>query len=446
MKNYFLTKIFLDVYNTPHRKKFNLEMGDPEEFEGILKDYIRKTLGARISNDCDFYCREIKTAFENIFTNAKLIDLVNIRDFIISYGDKFINQITQTSYSSNFINTMRRVYDNDAYGLSIKNIDKCYIIMRNSRKNEEGLPPLVIKDIDKFEVILNNFITQVVRSKTLFNSFFAGLEEEEAISYLFEWTIRNAGYTDLSDVQNFYRKYTYFIVDDTFEELETPMLAGKIGDNELYIRILKANVNYETPYYLSFIVANGRSYTELPNVRLGIEKKLDRKVAHILAVQSTQARVDYNKTKEINAQIKEELPKSKYFREFNPSHLASITISCGLLKGLNISNIDIVDYLPLRYRRLLLENHKNDEEINNLQYRLTNKNINSFLKLCEISEGINISNYPDLDGYLRIELTDTFDSKSKLLVDLYNMGYNIGNEVKIKNEEKEKQKIKGKQY
>ena len=80
------------------------------------------------------------------------------------------------------------------------------------------------------------------------------------------------------------------------------------------------------------------SIYELPNIRFGIEQKEKRKVAHILAVQSAQRIHDKQTEENIFNYVKESIPKSKHFRQFNPMHLVSIILSLGIFNGLGIKN------------------------------------------------------------------------------------------------------------
>lgn len=431
MKEEKLVKIFFDVYNRCytdlyHKNAPTLNIGSLEDFEKVLEEYINKVLGNRIRHDYNLYYREIKTAFENVIINAKFTDLANIKAFILSYGNSFWEKINERYISSIFINTMRRIYSSDIYGVSIGNKENYYTIKRIARKEEDGIPDIIIKNIDSFEEVLNKFVESVKITDTCFNRFFEGMEEEEAISYLLEWTIKNAGFLDLMDIEKYYKKYTDFIIDTTFDKFKKPVFVDNFLGDELYIMKKKANVNYETPYYISFIMKNNNSFVELPNIRLGIENQDGKKVAHILATQSSQINTDHERNAKLDEMFKKMMEKSKYFREFNPSHIISLSLAFGLLKGLGINEIKITDYLPLRFQRLLLENQKGTEEIERLQYRLTNKNLNNYLRLCEYFNGIEIMSYPDMDGYLSMKINDSVDSTSILLQKLYNIGYTAG--------------------
>ena len=433
-----MMKIFLDVYNSstykPHHNYCpTLKIEDNIRFENVLEDYLKNILGYGIISNYTAYYREIKTSFENIFLNAKVSDLANIEDYIIKYGESFWPKINEYEKSSIFINTMFKVLNEDLYGVTIKNVGDSYTIQRTSRKEEDALPEIYIRDIKHFEEVLNEFQKSLLTKENFFNRPFLNYPTEtEALEYIYEWTIRNAGFIDLMDVEKYYEKYTSFVNDTTFDSFRKPLKVADLLGNELYIVLKRANVNYETPYYLTYYLNADGVANELPNIRLGIEDRIDKKVAHIIATQTAQGMMMGNKIDELNNLFKKLLSKSKYFREFNPSHVISLIITFGMLKASNIEDVYVVDYLPLRFRRLVLDNHKNYEEIERLQYRLTNKNLKNYFRLLEFFDGIEIVNYPDMDGNLHLRIGDDVTSSNAFLQDLYNIGYNSIEKAKQK--------------
>ncbi|MDD3453005.1 MAG: hypothetical protein PHN42_01840 [Bacilli bacterium] len=443
MGEYKLSMIFLDVcaniYDTNSKICFRkLSIEDYEILEETLQNYVNSFLGYKIDNDYNQYYREIRKSFENILINNKCKNFENIIPFINEYKNSFFEKIEKYYYSSIFIDTMKKNYSNDKLGASIGNESDSYTISRLPRKNEEDMPVTIIKNINSFEKILQNFVKSVIESDSYFNAFFNYMDKEDAISYLFEWVIKNATSLDLEDVEKYFSKYTNYIEDNSLDKFKKPVKFGDLLGDEIYIMRKRANVNYETPYYLSFIVKGENDFVELPNIRLGIENDCGIKTAHILATQTSQDNKFPDKYREIENFVKKMLSKSKFFREYNPAHILSIILSMGLLKGLGIDKIIVEDYFPLRLQRLILENEKNDDELYELQYRLTNKNINNFLRICEFLNGITISEYPDSGNGLNLNIGDNVTSENPFLQKLYNMGYNLGIKNKIDEIEYEK--------
>ena len=436
-----LSKIFLDVYcdffsldNDVDIHKIDVEKYP--QLEEQLQKYIRHFLGYKMNFDYTLYFREIKKYFKNAIANANSFDFNTIINHLDQYSRQFDEEIEKRPYSQLFISTIKRLYDDDPSRVVIENIGKSYSIHKISRKDDNEIPSIYIQDIDEFNTILSNYIADVLSTDTFYNSFFSSMDKTEAISYLLEWVMRNATVKDLSDVEEYFKKCDSFIIDTTLAELKTPRSVGRILGNELYVYLKKANVNYETPYYLSFILQDESEYIEMPNIRLGIETKDNIKTAHILATQSSQSNDNFKMRSKIEEILKKMFEKSKYFREFNPSHIFSIILTFGILKGLGIDEVHVVDYFPLRYQRLFLENQKSEVELDHLQYRLTNKNINTYMRVLEYFKGIDVKNYPDLQEGLSLKLGDDIKSENLFLQKLYEIGYNTGTQMGLTNKNK----------
>ncbi|MDE5630771.1 MAG: hypothetical protein K2I70_04140, partial [Bacilli bacterium] len=201
-----------------------------------------------------------------------------------------------------------------------------------------------------------------------------------------------------------------------------------------YIILRKASIAYETPYYFRFMMYN--KVVEFANMRYGIYNEGDHSVAYIQAIQSSQQITENEEYYEISNTIKRDLPKSRYFREFNPMHMASLVLFLGLINGLGIQEVHGSDYFSLRYQRLAIEKNKSEEEMNIYQHRLTNKFINTFMRLIEYTDDINIIKYPeDGDGFI-LKLNNDIHFSSPILQELYDMAYNSTKKQSI-NVEKE---------
>lgn len=440
-----LTAIFISTYRKLYSYKknnsFYLKINDPELFEKNLLEYLISIYGVFIKYNLHLYYPEISKSFENIIVNGgKQWD--NIEAFVLQYGENFYDNINKYPLSSNFIYTIGKIYSKDHNRVVINNFSKSYCIGKIERKGEESIPNIIIKNIETFENILFEFVNAVKKSDTYFNAFFSGMEEDDAISYLFEWVTRNASPSDMQDIEQYYMKYTSFIIDDTFDNLKNSVKIGSFFGDNLFVRLKKANVNYETPYYISFMLNSDAGGVELPVIRLGIERKKDKKIAHILATQTSQEHHCFEHYSELNECFKKMFDKSKYFRDFNPSHVVSLILCFGLLKGMGINKVEVVTYLPLRMQRLILEGQKSEEEIYDLQYRLTNKNVSNYLRLREHFNDINVDDYYlDINSNLSILLGDNISSENLFFQTLYNLGYNAGVSHKI-DESNEKKNVK----
>lgn len=435
MEKHLLCKIFLSVYknimafNTDRNTQFDVENYDVLEEE--LENYLMRVMGFSVINKLrqykagtvrEFkYFGEVSKYFENLVYNGKFS---TFQDFIIwlkQYTDEFIQVFDSYEYVDKFVKAAKKSITNDETEAVIMQKDDRYTIMNVTDKNQDDTPNIMIEDIVELEDVLSDYVYAVKNSESYYSRPFYEMPDD-AEEYLFEWTLKNATSIDLTNVAEFYKKYTDFINDDTFDYFKyKPKYIGQLFGDELYLLLKKSTVAYETPYYLSFMLKDNR--IELPNIRMGIENKNGEKVAHILAIQTSQDIKSTEREKELAGVIKKLLHKSKYFREFNPSHLLSIAITLGFLNRYGIKKVIVPDYLPLRYQRFVLEGRKSEEELHNYQHRLTNKLFNTFFRLFENVEGVKLYNIPEAGTPMLFKLEDEIIFENEFLQHAYNIGY-----------------------
>ena len=116
-------------------------------------------------------------------------------------------------------------------------------------------------------------------------------------------------------------------------------------------------------------------------------------------------------------------------------------LTLGLLNGAGIDKVNAYEYLPMRYQRFVNEERKNIDELNDYQHRLTNKFINTFFRLMEFTDGIEIISYPENGCTFSFRIKKDIKFNNELLDKAYQLGYNqkdklinIYNEIKLHNE------------
>ena len=450
MQDRILSKIFLDVYNnlqTFNNNKIKISLEDYPLLEQTLENYLSDILGYKIKYNYEDNFREIRKYFENIIYNSRNKNYTNLIECINSYKIEFIEKLESHKYVNLFIDIMKKMYsksykgkilsdnkeDLDYTPIAISNKENSFIIGRLPRKSENNLPLIYINDIDDFENVLKKYIEAVFMSDSFYNLFtnknFENVSFEEKVKAIFECTIFNATNTDLNNVENFFRMYTDFINDKTFENIRKPCYIGELFNDQLFVMSKRSELEYETPYYLAFMLKDKR--VELPNVRLGIESKNEEKVAHIIATQSAQTVLDRDNLNKIQSEIKKNLPADPYFRFYNPTHLVSLLMTFGVLNGMGIKQVDVMDFLPFRYNKTILDKQMSLEEADNYQTRLTNKNLITYMRLIELADGINIVSYPEMDMGLKIKLSDEIKCKNEFLQNIYDISYEFGKNSKI---------------
>lgn len=445
-----LSIIFLDVYNNMkifNNKKNEIDIDDYSALEHALEEYLIAVIGYRIKNNYEENFKEIRKYFENVIYNYMNNNYKNMIECINTYKNEFIEKLESHRYTNLFIDSMKKLYSESYDGkilsknnnvssystITIINRDNSLIIEGMTRKDKTFLPSIHINDIDEFESVLKNYIESIALSDSFYNLFnnkyLENICYDDKIKMIFECTIFNATNLDLNHVEKFFRKYTDFINDESFSNLRSIKYIGEAFDDQLFVKLKRSELEYETPYYLSFMLKN--KMVEFPNVRLGIETKDNSKVAHIVATQSAQTILDKNNFNTIQSEIKKNLPTDPYFRFYNPTHLVSLLMTFGILNGMGIKDIQVNDFMPFRYNKTVIDKQMNEEEADKYQTRLTNKNLITYMRLIELVDGVNVFGYPDMGMGLNLKLDDEIKCENEFLQNIYDISYNLGKENRI---------------
>jgi len=465
MKKHIYSKIFLDIYTDifleDKKQKSNVTVKNLHNLEEDLKNYIMNILGKEINYYPQNYFNVIIKYIENIIRNSNSFYIEEIIKGIDSYTKEFKKILDGHPYTKLYINAMNSFYSkkkeerfefqkNISYKkliegteIVVSHLDNSFTLHRFPKCSEEVSPSISINDIDSFEETLAKYVEKISESDSFYNilsrEYFDGMTYEEKVEILFSCTMLNATVYDLLDIEKYFKKYISFITDNSFDNIRQPIYIGNLLEDQLYVMAKRSEVEYETPYYLAFMLK--KNHIELPNIRLGIENKENKKVAHIIATQSSQITVDRNILNDIREKIKENIPNDSNFRFYNPSHLISLIITFGLLKGMGINEVEVTDYLPFRKRKSVIEKQMSESEADNFQRRLTDKNIITYMKLSTITNGIEIDNYPEMDMKMKLKIGENVVCVNSWLQQLYDQGYEIGKEYK-KEEQNQKKLIK----
>lgn len=442
-----LAKSFINIYR--NLKGISLVNFNIQDLEEALLHFLRTTVGYKHSYLDNM--KEVEIYFENIVNNIDKYHMT-IPDAINQYTEEYLKLLETHPLTHEFINSINYLSSssfniknldsrlNPEINIAIRHKNKSLEIIRKARQNEDDIPIMCIDDIDDFEQILINYLITIKNSNTYYNIFnresFKELEYKEKIKMILEGTSLNLSEYQSENLEKFFEMYTNFIKDNILTQFNHPIFINIFFDDELYVMTKRSELWYETPYYLSFMLKNKR--IELPNVRIGINNENNKPVAHIIATQTSQMMNNETSYKELQEQLKTLIPKDKYFRYYNPSHLISLIITFGLLKGLGIDDVLITDYMPFRYKKIQIDKQLSEEEANKYQTRLTTKNIITYMNLINDLKGIEVINYPGNESDFRIRIGDNIEGKNEFLSNLYNISYQFGKQYKIANPQKDK--------
>lgn len=448
LSNLFL-KIYFEIYSEFYLKYYKINVEeikhniDYNKLEEVLNQYLIKTMAFKMNYIDNM--KEVEISFQNIVKNGFRYNC-NLISLIENYGDDYIKLLDSHPLTSMFIDAANRVYSDNfdikhsmknmrylGINIGVKNINKRFNIVRVGRQDEEMMPTLIINNIDDFESILASYIETIKSSNSFYNifdrKFFNERNDIENIKMIFEGIMLNISYMDGLNMEDYFRNYINYVKNEEFNNITSPKFVGNLFNDELYLMSKRSELWYETPYYLSFMLKNKR--IELPNIRMGVSHNNGEKVANIIAVQTSQSMKESENFKELQEEMKIMIPSDSYFRFINPSHLISLVMTFGYLKGLGIDKVVFKDYLPFRYKKVIFDKQLSEEEAHRYQTRLTNKTLSTFLRIVSNMNGIDIESMPDVDTELQIKIGDIVVGKNDFLTNLYNLGLEFGKKNKL---------------
>ena len=442
MEKYVFCQIFTRILKEITNEE--LKIKDYELLEDALRQYIITVLGFKMDYiDC---MKEVEIAFENLINNSYKYKL-DLITYINTYRENYINLMETHPYVDLFIKTVNNLYsktfnikkiDNEIkskeISIAVKQFDKKLEIIRTHRIDEDYMPSIIINNVDEFEEILNTYINTIKYSDTFYNIFnnpqFSDKSEEEKIFMILESTMLNVSNFDVLNISEFFKKYIDYVNNVGLDSIDGLQYIGELFNDELYVKVKRAELLYETPYYLSFMLRNKR--IELPNIRLGIFEENNKYIANILAVQDSRMKMDEENLEEVKKHIKTNMTPDNHFRFYNPNHAVSLILTFGLLKGMGIDNVSVKDYMPFRYKKVILDKQLSEEEGYKYQTRLTNKNIETIMRIITGFNGIEIENYPSIESEIYLKLGEDIKGKNEFVDNLFNLGYDLGCNFKRK--------------
>lgn len=275
----------------------------------------------------------------------------------------------------------------------------------------------------------------------------------------------NAIYEDLRNPVRFIQKYIDFNNNPLFEdEFTYASNIESLNDADIDVIIKREPANMETPYSFNAqinLFDNGKENNYyLPSICYGISGD----ICYIYSVQNSGMFASNpgfeKKIKRLLYKMNENVSshENEYFKEykrlekqgnnmedeFYPENISDVSVSAILaltvfmdsLNDMNIKNIKVVPFLPIRYKnrkseyekkyQLKLKQLKVDEikELKQnleekrllIQSNLTNKFIRDFMRLKHHFNGIDILSYPmEVDEYLSININNMECHNNKLI-------------------------------
>ena len=303
-------------------------------------------------------------------------------------------------------------------------------------KDDIFVPTLIINNKDEFDKCLCEYVSVA--------SDFYNDNENLIMAMLF----LDATNEDFTNPIEYIKRKTKFILDTSMDSLKKGVNLGysKLLDGNIYVRLSKDEVMYETPYVLETMVYNSTGSYNFPSVSIGIA---DDK-AYIYSIQkrslSMQNSIYEKRINRVLYKIGEGFDASvDNFEKYDVGNLKDVSASfvvissliLGILEQLNIHDIIIPSVRIVRWNnksiyndmlfvksgyKTSIRNELEDKIIRN-QSNITDKFLRTFLRTAYHFDGLDVTSYPfELDSNLR--LYNEFDLKcnNSLLEEVYEFG------------------------
>ena len=287
------------------------------------------------------------------------------------------------------------------------------------KKNEEYTPCFIINNIDSFEDSLEEYLKAVKNADIKCTR----MDKRHSGKYFLFNVWKNATIRDFLEPEDFIRRYTDFILDDTFSKYDKETSLGQFEGNSVLVQRKQDDYGFETPYIMHIALKKDNSIYNLPWIRYGIAKnEQGERIAYIYAVQ----RVERSSDCEYSNKIKKELNRVnggvKKYRNITPNALVALSIFIGMLSEEGIKEIRVPDFLIGRYGRF--SGVTSQEECDRIQSNITNKFMRNFLRLSEEFDGFNIDTAigNGIDSFLYISLEQELSTNNPVLSVMYDLG------------------------
>lgn len=337
--------------------------------------------------------------------------------------------------------------------------DNKIIEAKKSAKGRYLIPTLVIKNKERFNKLLTNYLN-LAKSKYDLTKYYEALDfsdiknHEQVINKIVLTTLwANATYDDFSESEEFIKRQIAFLKDDTFSKYNEPTIIGYSEMLGGYVEIenISEPILNETPTSLkiSLIEPETNERYTFPLVRYGIE---DGK-CYIYAVQKNKKFDEENSfKKKVNRRLFKigenfdtkndtyENYKEGNLKDVSASFVVASNIALGLLSSEGINDIVIPSILIERWNaketNILVRSEReenseeyidtNKDEHDQIQSNLTEKLLRTFLRIVSHNKTFEVASYPfDIDSSLHIKTSPELDCNNSLLNETFLIGEKV---------------------
>ena len=357
--------------------------------------------------------------------------------------NSIVNEVINETATNNVI------IDNDPFKIGFNTIiSNNNEIVRNSTI-DDSLPTIYITNENLFYKKLNAYVATVLETRSKFPTFSFD-KQQNILKCIVAFLFTNASTQDFVNPIQFIDRNISFLNDTTFDDIKGGLITKPLSSfdgSSIVINVNENNIFMETPYKLdiSLIKNNGNeilSYS-LPSISYGISTdEGGKKTCYVYAVQNPKPKPNesddnikytkfikralYKLNDGVSSVENEEYKDndcSDYYSEnisdVSPSAVLSSSILFSLLAQNGITDIKIVDYLPIRWNskkssiELICSGNETrlaelEKKHASLQNNITNKFLRTFRRVTHHLDEASITSFPkEVDDCMHIKLYDT---------------------------------------
>ena len=330
--------------------------------------------------------------------------------------------------------------DNTSWPISFNTIIYENGKIKKSYFNENNIATLVIQNEEEFIKLVRIYIEKEMKLNRKTANFLDNTEENRMkllISYLFV----NATIMDFENPIPYLKRRISFL-DNKLMDKEYNVSLGKIFspkiEEDIYLKIenITQDVRMETPYRieLKLVTKENIQVLKLPTISYGLTEENGITTCYIYSILNKEEKPKDEEEERLRKKASRALYKLNEFvtdddiKDVSMSSILSLSIFISLLKQKNISNMNIILYLPLRYysRELAASQIENEarrkslwERNEKIQTNLTEKMLTTIKRVAYQIEGIEFKNDLLLDnGMIEISLTKEKNQSNNPLLNM----------------------------
>lgn len=312
---------------------------------------------------------------------------------------------------------------------------------------DKVVPTLIINDKERFDEALIEYME-------IATSFYE--DKHYPMELILAMLFVDATYEDFNNPVDYINRKKNFMLDQRMKRFENGVSLGysEFFDGELFVKLERDNVFYETPYLLRAFIKHGEDFFDFPSINFGISGD----TGYIYTIQNRNVidnkssfqkkvnRLFYKIGEGFDSKIDNfDIYDEGNLKDVSGSFLVAADIIFSLFESVGIKKIVLPTLRLIRwnnkeeaYKRMLEKDYSFDREKGfedehyMIQKNITEKFIRTFMRLAYHFEGLDVVSYPfEGDSNMVMVNNGISSCNNSLLSHVYGLAKN-NNNLKIR--------------